>query len=40
MSIPLYDGREARFRLEMIHLQQDNDKGLARDDPHELDEEE
>ena len=37
MSIPLYDGREARFRLETVHRKQGDEEDLARD---ELDEEE
>ncbi len=39
MSIPLYDGREARFRLEMVHHKQNDEKDLSLDDPDELDEE-
>jgi hypothetical protein len=39
MSIPLYDGREARFRLETIHRKQGDEKELARDNSDELDEE-
>ena len=38
MSIPLYDGREARFRLETVHRQPGDEKDLARDDPDEFDE--
>jgi len=39
MSIPLYDGREARFRLETVHHNQGDEEHLAPDDPDELDEE-
>src|SRR5215471_1768542 len=39
MSIPLYDGREARFRLETVHRKQADEEDLALDDPDELDEE-
>src|SRR5216683_1809101 len=39
MSIPLYDGREARFRLETVHRKRDDQEDLAPDDPDELDEE-
>jgi len=39
MSIPLYDGREARFRLETVHYKQGDEEDLVRDDPDELDEE-
>jgi hypothetical protein len=28
MSIPLYDGREARFRLELVPQEQDNEEDL------------
>ena len=39
MSIPLYDGREARFRLETVHHKQRDEEDLAPDDPDGLDEE-
>ena len=39
MSIPLYNGREARFRLETVHHKHGNEEDLAPDDPDELDEE-
>ncbi len=38
MSIPLYDGREARFRLEMVHRKQGDEKELAPGDLDEFDE--
>lgn len=38
MSIPLYDGREARFRLETVHRKQDDQRALAADDWDESDE--
>jgi hypothetical protein len=37
MSIPLFDGREARFRLETVHHKQGDEKALARDDLDEID---
>jgi len=39
MSIPLYDGREARFRLETVHHKQGDKEDRTRDDQDELDEE-
>src|SRR6266849_5131562 len=39
LSISLYDGREARFRLETVHHNQGDEEDLAPDDPDELDEE-
>src|SRR2546429_3807270 len=39
MSIPLYDGREARFRLETVHHKQGDEEDLTPDDPDGLDEE-
>ena len=32
MSIPLYDGREARFRLETVHRQEGGQRALAAED--------
>ena len=40
MSIPLYDGREARFRLELVPQQQDDEEKLMLAALRELDEEE
>ena len=39
MSIPLCDGREARFRLETVHRKHGDKEDLAQDDSDELDEE-
>ncbi len=36
MSIPLYHGREARFRLELVHPKQDDEEALMLDALREL----
>src|SRR5438270_11233290 len=37
MSIPLYDGREARFRLVMVHHKQGDEEDPTLNHPDELD---
>ena len=39
MSLPIYDGREAGFRLRMDHHKQGDEKNLALGGQDELDEE-